>query len=87
LMTDVIPWIVLIAIEVVHVAPTPRPVARALLVSLLGVSVALHAVGAFSRGAVEWNDGQEEAEFEQRLWDWADPPFLRVGARRSRAGP
>jgi hypothetical protein len=87
LMTDVIPWIVLIAIEVVHVAPTPRPTARALLVGLLGVSVALHGVGAFSRGAVEWNDGQEEAEFEDRLWDWADPPFLRVSARRPRGGP
>jgi hypothetical protein len=77
LMTEVIPWIVLLAILVLAAGPVRGRGARAALATLVGVSVLLHGVGAFSRGAVEWNRGQDEAGFEDRLWDWADPPFLR----------
>lgn len=41
------------------------------------LSVAIHAVGAFSQAAYEWDSNPVDIGLSQeRLWDWSDPPFL-----------
>lgn len=84
-MTDLTPWIVLLAIlALAAMRAVPGPEARrrlgghlivGLIFTLLGV--AINATGAWSRVATEWNAKPEDVNVApERLWDWRRPQFL-----------
>jgi hypothetical protein len=85
-MTDVVPWLVLLAMLGLAARRAPdapaggplglSPSLRAACIALLAVSVLAHGVGAISRAAADWNHGQDEPDFAARLWDWSDAQGL-----------
>jgi hypothetical protein len=84
-MTDLTPWIVLLAILTLAAArAVPGPGARAGLrrhlmvgLPLTLVGVAINATGAWSRAATEWNAQPADVNMApERLWDWRRPQFL-----------
>jgi hypothetical protein len=82
LMTDVVPWIVLLGAIGLSAALSAGPGAlnameRWVMGALVVASIAINGVGAVSKGAAQWNDAQELPGFEQKLWDWRDPQMLR----------
>jgi len=81
LMTDVVPWIVLLGVLSLSAALAAGPGAlnaleRRLMGALVVASVVINGVGAISKGAAQWNDAQQRPGFEQKLWDWHDPQLL-----------
>lgn len=84
LLMDVVPLLVLLAAPSFAALRLPRP-RRALPVlaatgvaAVLAVGLFVNATGALSRTAVCWNVTPVKIdEAPERVWDWADPPFLR----------
>jgi hypothetical protein len=84
LLMDVVPLLVLLAAPTFGVLRLPRPSSVSKLLAMAGVIVVLagglfvNASGALSRAAVCWNVSPEKIDdAPERVWDWADPPFLR----------
>jgi len=84
-MTDIVPWVVLLAILSVAAAlrwQTERPgrslrryVVFGIVVTVLGVAV--NAPGALSQSASRWNAEPDDVnDYPERLWDWHRPQFL-----------
>jgi len=87
--SDVVPWFALLgvlAIDGYHHRPSANETARSFLrgrvewtvaLILLGCSVVLNGIGAFSLGAWHWNVRPTDIDRDLvRLWDWKHPPFL-----------
>jgi len=84
-MTDLTPWLVLLAILALAAArAAPGPGARRALrrylivgVSLTLLGSAINATGAWSAAASVWNAEPEDVNMApERLWDWRRPQFL-----------
>ena len=73
------PWLVVLGVLGLRARPGPglRRFECAAAAVSLAASIALNAPGAISRSAADWNHGQTASDFQRRLWDWSDPPFLR----------
>ncbi len=86
LTTSLVPWLVLLAILAADAFRTdsdwkargPAQIAVAIVTGLLCVaSVAINAVGAFSRQANAWNVFPDSIDrTPDRLWSWQRPQFL-----------
>lgn len=83
LMTDSLPWGVLLAILGVdawrqgRTTGTRLTTERWVVAGLVAVSVFVNAAGALSKQSVLWNAYPENIDFaQQRNWDWSDPNFL-----------
>jgi hypothetical protein len=82
LMTDVVPWLVLLAVlamdghrEAGHQRWTALERLSAL--GLLALGVLVHARGAFSAATQEWNYRPRSVDVAtERLWDWRRPQAL-----------
>jgi hypothetical protein len=90
LMTDVVPWIVLLGAIGLSAALAAGPGAlnaleRRVMGALVVASIAINGIGAISKGAAEWNEAQQRPGFEQKLWDWRDPQWLHRPARAGAA--
>jgi hypothetical protein len=77
LLTDAVPWLVLLAILGIDAIPLARRKVRTLMIAtgalLLMVSVAMNAIGAFSLETIAWNlKGPSPAI----MLDWTRPQFL-----------
>jgi hypothetical protein len=81
LLTDIIPWLVLLAIAGLAAwreAGLKGWFTRAVCATLLIISVAIHARGAFSTDPYWWaSQPFGLQEHPERVWDWRDPQFLR----------
>ena len=80
-MTDLTPWLCLLLVPVLlrlrETKRWPLGVALALLFAWSGFT---HLRGATSWAAVGWNATPRDVDANpDRLWDFADPPFLRGG--------
>lgn len=91
LMTDILPWLVLLAALALD-ARRRRGVARGRRLELVvGVAtvvlaIAMHAPGALSWRSDEWNAQPVNLKHdEDRLWSWSNPQFLAWRAPRSPA--
>lgn len=96
LLTDAVPWFVLLGILVVHahagwLEGRPEPHRSRIRATTVGIAATfaiagafLNGIGAISDEASHWNDSPIHVDLApERLWDWSDPPFLRwlgVGA-------
>jgi hypothetical protein len=70
--TDVLPYFAWFLAPVLAV---PR---RRVAIALAVLSVLIHFRGATAVATHQWNDGPPTVDQDpRRLWDWADPPFLR----------
>lgn len=92
LFSDMVPFLVVLALPAVEALAPPRPwhlphLAAVSACSLLVVwSVFVNFQGAWLRSSWCWNNLPAEVDREpSRLWDWGDPQFLR-GARRLLSG-
>jgi hypothetical protein len=96
LMTDMMPFIVYLAIPAIGLVVPPMrefrmwSAARRVGVVLIGAvivwSFAVNAVGAVTRSAYCWSATPVAIDRDaSRLWDWSDPQFLRP-VQRARAG-
>lgn len=83
MLTDLIPWFALLGALGWAAARTrgTRSVPLCALAGLLLlVSVTMHGTAAFSRAPWAWSIAPANIdEHPERLWDWRDPPFLRIG--------
>ena len=79
--TDVTPLIIFLLVPALASAiqAPARHRGRTLVLALsLAASAGIHAVGASSWRAYAWNmEPSNIDDAPQRVWDWADPPFLR----------
>ena len=84
-LTDVVPWLVLLAIMGVqamllanqHRAPVFKKAEVIAGTILLAASIFIHARGANSPATQMWNVRPVSVdEHPERLWDWRDPQFL-----------
>lgn len=90
LMTDVVPWLAMLAVLGLEARSRAAPASRqrsrievAIGVALLVLSCGMHAVGGLSKASGTWNVHPVDVEHRpQRLWDWADPQFLAWRADR-----
>lgn len=93
LFSDMVPFLVVLALPALAGLISARPWGRRRLVavgacSLLALwSVFVNFQGAWLRSSWCWNNVPDQVDQNPaRLWDWGDPQFLR-GARRLVAGP
>ena len=81
LLADVLPLLALLLLPVWPRLGRQRPL-RGVFVGLLGVSIAVQALGAFyypSPREVDWNTSPRDVdEAHERLWDWKDSQLLRL---------
>ena len=94
LTVAVIPWLVLLGVIALDARLRSRAqtavesrarwrIEFAIGAILLFLSISIHAVGAFSSKAVEWNVKPTNVDFDPpRVWDWSDPQFLAPFVRR-----
>jgi len=82
LLTDVVPWFVLLTIIALKAALTSprRTLGRAEFVAgalLLALSIGINGRGAVSEATAYWNvRPQSVDDHPERLWDWRNPQFL-----------
>jgi hypothetical protein len=86
LMADALPFLAYFVSfnfpRVWSLAPWPRRAAILGVVVLTTPSLILHAEGALLYGSYLWNvRPQNVDQARYRLWDWKDPPFLRISQR------
>jgi len=86
LMADALPFLAYFVSfnfpRVLSLAPWPRRAAILGVVVLTTPSLILHAEGALLYGSYLWNvRPQNVDQARYRLWDWKDPPFLRISQR------
>ena len=81
-MTDVVPWLVLLAVLAAdghREAGNERwtPLERASALVLLALAIGIHARGAFAPATQEWNYRPRSVDVAtERLWDWRRPQAL-----------
>lgn len=76
LFTDVLPYAVYFLFR-----PLEAERKRAWIAIAAALSVVIHTRGATSRATHRWNDGPPNVDDAPgRVWDWADPAFLRHGS-------
>jgi hypothetical protein len=83
LMTDVLPFLILavgywLSPAPAHDGPSCSPTRRFVFPILLGLSMAVHAQGAWLGASRKWNDHPSIASHPERLWSWRDPQVLVV---------
>jgi hypothetical protein len=83
LMTDVLPFLILAVGYWLSPAPVSEGLSRSptrhrVFPILLGVSMAVHAQGAWLGASRKWNDNPAIDRHPQRLWHWHDPQVLVV---------
>ncbi len=85
LLTDVVPWFVLLTIVALKAALTAHTKRRGILSGaefvagalLLALSIGINGRGAVSEATAYWNvRPQSVDEHPERLWDWHNPQFL-----------
>ena len=82
-MTDIVPFLayfVAFNFEALSTLSGLRLwMARSCIVLLAAISVVMHGIGAVSTESYQWNRVPTDVDAEPaRLWDWRDPPFVRV---------
>lgn len=80
--TDLMPVFVFFLIPAIQAwqefAPGHRRAAAAAFCVLVSVSIFIHARGAWSLSAQNWNGAPADVDRNPaRVWDWSDPQFLR----------
>jgi hypothetical protein len=62
--------------------------ARSCIVVLAAASMIIHGIGALSTEPYQWNHMPTDIDAEPaRLWDWRDPPFVRVWTKPRPVAP
>jgi len=94
LLTDMLPWLVLLAVIAVsawlgsEASARARHVEVAACAVLVGFAVMVHAGGALSQKSMRWNESPNNIDFApQRNWDWRDPQFLAWALPRPEPEP
>lgn len=85
LLADLIPYLIYFLIPVLASCGAAQGWRRTAwataLVLTIGVSFAMHRVGASRYATWDWNVVPNRVKVHpERLWDWHDPPFLRTEA-------
>jgi hypothetical protein len=93
LMTDVVPWLVLLAALALD-GRTRAPdgawtrLERATAGVLVALSVCIHARGALQAAPLQWNVRPQSVDVRpERLWDWRHPQMLAGWLDFSASGP